>query len=73
MSEGTATAGSPAHHVSSPISVAWVIAAALISGAGLVVIWMWLETFSWTVSWGPFLVLVGMLMFLSDRAGLDHA
>jgi len=62
-----------AAHTASPISLPWVVAAALISAAGLVVIWWWLYTFNLEFGWGPFLVLIGCLMFLDRRAGWDHA
>lgn len=55
----------------------WVIAASVIGALGLLVIWMWLTELTAPVSWmwsfGPFLVLISVLMFLNDRAGLDHA
>ncbi|MGA8303946.1 MAG: hypothetical protein WA691_00745 [Thermoplasmata archaeon] len=73
MSEYSGAPEEHAHHVSSPISVVWVVVASLLSGVGLLLIWMWLTTFSWTFSFGPLLVFVGVLMFLSDRAGLDRA
>ena len=60
-------------HAISPISVPWVVAAALISAAGLFVIWWWLYTFNLEFAWGPFLVFIGCLMFLNPRAGWDHA
>ncbi len=61
------------HGVVSPISVLWVIAASLISAAGLFVIFWWLYNFNLEFAWGPFLVFIGVLMFLNPRAGWDHA
>jgi hypothetical protein len=53
--------------------VAWVVIASLLCAAGLLLIWMWLTTFAWIDSVGPFFVFAGVLMFLNDRAGLDRA
>jgi hypothetical protein len=60
-------------HAASPISVPWVVAASVISAAGLFVIWWWLYTFNLEFGWGPFLVFIGLLMFMDKRAGWDHA
>jgi hypothetical protein len=62
-----------APHVSSPISVPWVILASVLVGVGLTLIWMWVTTFSWIFFTGPLLVFVGAVMFLNPRAGWDHA
>ncbi|HTZ61676.1 MAG TPA: hypothetical protein VMC82_03425 [Thermoplasmata archaeon] len=61
------------HGVASPISVLWVVAASLIGAAGLFVIFWWLYNFNLEFAWGPFLVLLSVLMFLDRRAGWDHA
>jgi hypothetical protein len=74
MSEyGTATE-EHAHHVSSPISVPWVVGASVISGVGVLSLWQGVTTLGWYYFvGGSLLVLLGILMFLNDRAGLDHA
>jgi hypothetical protein len=62
------------HHVSSPISVPWVIVASLAAAAGLLLLWQAVTTMNpLYFLGGPILVLIGTLMFLNDRAGLDHA
>lgn len=63
----------PAHHAVSPISVPWVVLASVLCGLGLLLVWMWLTTFQWVYFTGIIPVFVGGLMFLNDRAGLDHA
>jgi hypothetical protein len=74
MSEHATAAEGHAHHVSSPISVPWVIAASLIAAAGLLVLWQGATTLDPIYFLGgPVLVLIATLMFLNDRAGLDHA
>jgi hypothetical protein len=74
MSEYGGTSEPHHGHVQrSPISVAWVIAAAVICGLGLLGVWWWLETFDWLFFPSLFLVIGGALMFMNDRAGLDHA
>ncbi len=73
MSGYSAAHDEHAHHVSSPISVPWVILASVLAAAGLAMISFWLTTFNWIFFAGPFLVLLSVLMFLNDRAGLDHA
>jgi hypothetical protein len=61
------------HVVKSPISVGWVVAASVICGLGLVGVWWWVTTFDWLFFPSIFLVIGGAMMFLNDRAGLDHA
>ena len=73
MSEHAAAPGGHGHGVVSPISVPWVIAAALLCAAGLFVIWWWLYTFNLEFVWGIALVFLGAMMFLNPRAGWDHA
>jgi hypothetical protein len=74
MSEYAAPAEAKGHHVRSPISVLWVVAASILSGLGLVLLWWFLEVFQlvW-LGGGILLVLVGCLMFMDRRAGWDHA
>lgn len=63
-----------AHHVSSPISVPWVILASLIAAGGLLLLWQGATTLAWYYFvGGSLLVLIGFLMLMNDRAGLDHA
>jgi lipoprotein signal peptidase len=61
------------HVERSPISVGWVVLASLVCGAGIFFLWLWLDTFDWLYFPGFVLVIVGAIMFLNDRAGLDHA
>ena len=72
---GHATAGEDAgHHAVSPISVPWVVLASLLCGLGLyLVLGLWLLTFQWIYFTGIIPMIVGGLMFLNERAGLDHA
>ena len=74
MSEYAHAAERDAHHARSPISVPWVIGAALLCGVGLTLLWWFIEVFQ--VTWllgGIALVFLGCLMFLNPRAGWDHA
>jgi hypothetical protein len=73
MSEYANAAETKDHHARSPISVLWVIGAAVLCGIGLTLLWWWLETFQWLFFSGVLFVLAGGLMFLSPRAGWDHA
>ncbi|MGI0071958.1 MAG: hypothetical protein ACRECT_07860 [Thermoplasmata archaeon] len=74
MSEYGGASEEPAPHAVSPISVLWVIVASVISAAGLLVLWVAVTDLDWVYFvLGPLVVLVGVLMFLNDRAGLDHA
>jgi hypothetical protein len=74
MSEYGAPSEEHAHHVSSPISVPWVVLASLISAVGLLLLWQAVTTLLWYYfGGGALFVLVSVLMFLNDRAGLDHA
>ncbi len=57
----------------SPISVGWVVLAALMCGFGLFLVWLFITTFDWIYFPGAALVILGAIMFLSERAGLDHA
>jgi hypothetical protein len=57
----------------SPISVGWVILASVICGIGLIGVWWYVTTFDWLYFPSIVLVIGGAMMFLSDRAGLDHA
>ena len=74
MSEYGAASEGHAHHVSSPISVTWVVLASLLCAAGLLILWWGLMMLSWPYFvLGPWFVLAGCLMFLNPRAGWDHA
>ena len=73
MSEYAVAPEDHAHHVSSPISVPWVVLASVLCGVGLLSVWEWLTTFAWVYFAGPLLVLAGFLLLFSDRAGLDRA
>ncbi|HXW66487.1 MAG TPA: hypothetical protein VEL82_01180 [Thermoplasmata archaeon] len=65
--------GGHGHVTKSPISVAWVVLAALLGGAGIFLIFEWLFTFNWVFFPGIALVIGCTLMLLDRRAGLDHA
>jgi hypothetical protein len=73
MSEYADAAGTKEHHVRSPISIPWVVGAALLSGVGITLLWWWVTTFQWLFFSGVLFVLAGSMMFLNHRAGLDHA
>jgi hypothetical protein len=74
MSEYAGTAEEHGRHAVSPISVPWVVGAALLAAAGLLVLWQAVTTIEWVYFViGTLLVFVSTLMFLNDRAGLDHA
>jgi hypothetical protein len=64
----------PAHgHVSSPISVPWVVLSAVLIGLGLFMLAYWLLTFNWFFFLGIAPCLAGGLMLFSRRAGVDSA
>ena len=73
MSEYGDASESHGHVTKSPISVAWVIAASVICGIGITGVWWYVTTFDWLYFPFVFLVIGGALMFMNDRAGLDHA
>lgn len=74
MSEyGGEPVGVHGHVEKSPISVGWVILAAVLCGIGLFLVWFWLSTFDWIYFPGVALVFIGGIMFFNHRAGLDHA
>ncbi|MCI4332670.1 MAG: hypothetical protein L3K01_02905 [Thermoplasmata archaeon] len=56
-----------------PQSIAWVIGASLLMGAGLFLISTWIITFDFVYFVGFGALLVGALMILSPRMGADHA
>lgn len=61
-------------HVVSPISVTWVVLASLVCAVGIFLLFWggFMESWPFFVI-GPLSVLVGFLMLLHPRAGLDHA
>ncbi|HTW39639.1 MAG TPA: hypothetical protein VMF04_02115 [Thermoplasmata archaeon] len=73
MSEYADAPATKDHHARSPISVLWVVAAALLCGAGLTLLWWWVTTFQWLFFSGVLFVLAGTVMFMNERAGWDHA
>jgi hypothetical protein len=74
MSEYSVHAPDHAHHVSSPISVPWVVVASILCSVGLTLLWWGLMTISWPYFVvGPLVVLAGTVMLLNPRAGWDHA
>lgn len=70
-STGHAHGASP--HAKTPISVPWVVLAALLIGGGVLLISTWLTYFNWIYFSGVFLLLIGGLMLFSPRAGIDHS
>lgn len=68
-----AARGSTSHGETSPISLAWVILAALVAGVGVFLVALWLITFNWLFFPGAIIVAISMVMFLSPRMGLDHS
>ncbi|MHB8351196.1 MAG: hypothetical protein ACYDFT_00635 [Thermoplasmata archaeon] len=55
------------------ISIPFVIGAALACGAGLILLILWLVTFTWAFLSGVALLVLGMAMLMNRRAGLDRA
>jgi hypothetical protein len=54
-------------------SLAYVIGASVLSGAGLMLVLLWLITGAWVDLVGILLMAIGFLLFFSPRAGADHA
>jgi hypothetical protein len=64
----------PSHaHAKSPISVGWVVFAAVLIGIGLLLIAYFLLTFNLLYFIGIAPCVVGGLLFFSRRTGLDSA
>ncbi|MHB1435780.1 MAG: hypothetical protein ACYCPN_07030 [Thermoplasmata archaeon] len=67
----------PAHgaHPKTPLSVPWIVAAAVLIGIGLTVMSYFLTyittTADWTLIPGSVLLAVGFWMLMNRRAGLD--
>jgi len=66
------------HHVGhekTPLSVLWIVAAAVLIGIGLTVMSYFLTyittTADWTLIPGAILLAIGFLMLMNRRAGLD--
>lgn len=55
------------------LSVGYVIVAALLIGAGLFLVFVWITSFQWLYFSGIFLLAIGLLMLFSPRAGADRA
>jgi hypothetical protein len=55
------------------VSVAWVVLAALLMGAGIFLTLVWLITFTWPYLGGVLLMAVGLLLCFHPRAGPDRA
>ncbi|MCI4372577.1 MAG: hypothetical protein L3K02_02900 [Thermoplasmata archaeon] len=70
---GGAHSTAPHGHVSSPISVGWVVVSAVLIGTGLFMLAYWLLTFNWFFFLGIAPCVAGGLMLFSRRAGLDSA
>ncbi len=61
------------HEAVGAFSVGYVIAAALLIGAGLFLVFVWISSFQWLYFGGIFLLALGLLMLFSPRAGADRA
>jgi len=62
------------HHVERvPISVPFVILAAVLCGLGILSLSYWLITFTWVLLAGVLPLAVGAYMLFTPRAGWDHA
>jgi membrane-bound ClpP family serine protease len=57
----------------SSISIPFVVLAAILIGAGLLLLFTWLVTFSWLWFVGVLPVTLGTLMLFDRRAGADVA
>lgn len=57
----------------SPVSIPWVVLAALLAGIGIFSMILWLYTFQWIYFGGILPILTGTLMLFDRRAGADSA
>ena len=78
MAEGHAASGSPVPPPRSStsrdaFSVAYVVLASVLIGAGIFTIFLWITSFAWVDFVGVFLLAIGGLMLFSPRAGADRA
>jgi hypothetical protein len=73
MAEASAAHGESGAHAAGSISVAWVILCALMIGIGVGLIAYWQITQNWLYFAGIVPTILGGVMLLSPRAGLDHA
>ncbi len=55
------------------VSVPFVLAAAIVCGVGLVLLFLWIVTFTWPYLSGIGLLILGVAMLMNRRAGLDRA
>jgi len=56
-----------------PISIPFVVLAAVLCGLGLLSLSYWLITFTWVLLAGVVPLAVGAYMLFTPRAGWDHA
>ncbi len=56
-----------------PISIGWVVGAALLMGIGVFFLTLWLVTFTWLYLGGILPMLAGILMMFDPRAGANAA
>lgn len=73
MAEAATSHAEPDAHTPVPISVAWVVLASLMIGIGLGLVAYWQITQDWLYFAGIVPAILGGIMLLSPRAGLDHA
>jgi hypothetical protein len=70
---GEAHPATPHGHARSPISVGWVVVAAVLMGVGIFMLAYFLLTFNLLLFLGILPCVIGGLMLFSPRAGLDRA
>ena len=73
MSEPTGEAGSEHAVQRVPISIPFVILAAVLCGLGLLSLSYWLITFNWILFAGVIPLIGGAYMLFTPLAGWDHA
>lgn len=67
--EGSAHSSSQVH----PISIPWVVFAAILCGIGLFLISYWVIFFYWPAFSGVLFVLAGAILLFNRRTGIDRA
>lgn len=56
-----------------PLSIPYIVIAALLIGGGIFTISLWILSFAWVDFVGVFLLAFGALMLFSPRAGADRS
>jgi hypothetical protein len=70
---GDASRAASHGHASSPISVPWVVLAAVLMAIGVFALWYGLTLFDWIFFLGIVPSVVGGLMLFDPRAGANRA